>query len=890
MGQHAAHAAPKGLESLTVHEVLGDVVWRAARPSGELVYVSPTVEAMTGHPVGQFRRVHDLLARVDHRDDSDFLTTLLSGNPEPGKVDERYRFGHADGTYRWLRCRAVVRPEGLEADGIITDVTAEFEALEHSRQAMAQYRIIADDIPVPVVRLNQHAVVTYINQSAAERWGRTVAEIVGSSLLDLVHPTVRDATLAAHAEAMRVRSPIMRDVGVALDNGQERWTRWSITAVVNDRGDVVGTQGCALDLTNEKQLEKDLTAVLERFELAVSASGDGIFDVDRSSGRIRYSGQWPRILGYDDADLPESLDSWFDLIHPEDRSGVQESLAAFVAEPEKAIREEVRFQHKNGHPVHAVLRIVGRLGHDGRTQRLVGTIADMTGQVAATQRLSSAIENLGCGFAWFDENERLVLHNKLYVESAPHLCQHDKLSGLSFIDLVRESYASVITDADFDTYVKQRLEGLRQGGTQEMQLKTGEWRCLSARRTQENGTVLLVTDVTSLKWAEQRLADAIDAMHEGFMLLDPDLRIVIANRRCQEMYPISGHLLQPGRSYEEFARYGVYHGQYPDAVGREDAYLAEARQLWGQDYARVERRLDGGRWVLMSQRRCADGSIVALRTDLTTQKNREAELERARDQLIEQTNHLSQLTQALDIARAEAIAASKTKTHFLAHTSHELRTPLNAILGFSQIIRDETFGPVGTDAYLSYAGYIHDAGAHLLDLINDILDVARVESGNGAPDVEDIDPWQLTESCLRMLQELARERHISLTASVGETCSVVHADRRSIKQIIINLLSNAIKFTPAGGAVSLSIDNDHNGGTQFSVRDTGIGMTTEEIAKALELFGQVDSMLARESQGTGLGLPLVKSLAEAHGGHLDIQSTPGCGTVAVVHLPRLASN
>lgn len=230
--------------------------------------------------------------------------------------------------------------------------------------------------------------------------------------------------------------------------------------------------------------------------------------------------------------------------------------------------------------------------------------------------------------------------------------------------------------------------------------------------------------------------------------------------------------------------------------------------------------------------------------------------------------------------------ANRSKSQFLAAMSHELRTPLNAIIGFSQVIRDEHVGKLENEKYRDYAGSIHDSGQHLLELINDVLDVAKIESGSLQLQCEDVPLNKIVHAAERMVREQAVVRGLTFDVVVPSPSPVLHVDERRIKQVILNLFSNAVKFTESGGRIAFRLDEGaSDGGIAFVVEDTGIGMSAEGMEKALSPFGQVDSDLNRRFPGTGLGLPLSQELAELHGGTLTISSAPGTGTAIRIWLP-----
>jgi signal transduction histidine kinase len=240
---------------------------------------------------------------------------------------------------------------------------------------------------------------------------------------------------------------------------------------------------------------------------------------------------------------------------------------------------------------------------------------------------------------------------------------------------------------------------------------------------------------------------------------------------------------------------------------------------------------------------------------------------------------------ALRYAAEAAEIANRSKSEFLANMSHELRTPLNAIIGFTEMMAEEKFGPIGCARYQDYLNNVLESARHLLTLINEILDVAKIEAGKLELTEKDVDPTALIRAALRMMSETAERRGIELVERAPTAPVTLWADENKLRQILLNLLSNALKFTPEGGRVECDGQLDPDGGFRFEVRDTGIGIEAEDIRTALAPFGQVDSRLNRKHGGTGLGLPLSTSLAEAHDATLRLDSTPGEGTTVTLRLP-----
>ncbi len=250
------------------------------------------------------------------------------------------------------------------------------------------------------------------------------------------------------------------------------------------------------------------------------------------------------------------------------------------------------------------------------------------------------------------------------------------------------------------------------------------------------------------------------------------------------------------------------------------------------------------------------------------------------------------LAHALEEARDEALkkrfeaeTANASKTAFLANMSHELRTPLNAILGFSEIISQECFGPVGNERYRDYAGDIHSSGAHLLSLINDLLDVAKIEAGRMDIAPHPLDAARTFDIALKLVGAKAREKDQTLVISMDDDAPELWADERAVKQVLINLVSNAVKFTPVGGRIEVIGGRAANGDFQIRVRDNGPGIPPDKLDKIFSPFNQVDNRFDRQAGGTGLGLALVRGLVELHGGRAWMESEFGKGCSVFVTLP-----
>jgi len=919
----AAQAERERLSDILTN--MGDVVWSATLPDFVMTYVSPSIETVIGYPAERLMREPGLIDELTPPDDLALRNATLEQGMRSGRFDFTHRLRCADGSLRWVRCKAAVlydanrRPCRL--DGILSDITVEREALERARKSDALYRAVVDDQQEAIIRFRPDFTITFANRQYAAFYNLAPEDLLGVHMGDLLAPAEWMWVEREIATLSPVQPTCIHEYEKPLPGGVTRWIRWINRALFDGAGAVTEIQCVGHDVTDLKRLERELESGRELFALAVASSGDGIFDWNISSNEVWYSPRWKEMFGYGDDELPNTYETWEKLIHPDDKQRVLDRVDAYSRNPVGVLRSQARYRHRNGSIVHIESRMIQRQSDDDSQLRVVGAYTDVTAKVVAERRMRDAIESLSDGFAWFDADDRLIMHNERYLEFFPFLRGMGDLTGLPFIDMVCHPDGEVVRMADPETYVAARMKRHREGGSFELPLDGGGWVRVSERQTADRGIVSIWSDITELKQAQQRLLDAVAAMQEGFLLIGPDFKIILSNQRCREMYPVAGHLLMPGVAYEDFLRYAIAHGEFPEASGRPDDFLAEMMDiLRSRSDMRIERELAGGRWVLLSQRGMSDGSVVGIRTDLTAQKLRETELEAAHNQLEKQASTLVDLAEKLEQARQSAVEASKAKTRFLAHMSHELRTPLNAILGFAKLIEDELFGPIGVPKYHEYVGLIHESGTHLLSLINDVLDLSKIEAGRMELDRRGVSVEELAAASTRLMEGLAKDRGVKLLVEVLPGCRQVFGDERAIKQMIINLLSNALKFTPPGGRVTLSFAawNDAAGddaatgnaamgntatrnagerhastasgdgpygGAAVTVVDTGIGMSRDDIVKALDPFGQVDGEIARQHHGTGLGLPLVKAMAEAHGGWLKIESSPGEGTTMTIFLP-----
>ncbi|MDA0230719.1 MAG: ATP-binding protein [Proteobacteria bacterium] len=365
--------------------------------------------------------------------------------------------------------------------------------------------------------------------------------------------------------------------------------------------------------------------------------------------------------------------------------------------------------------------------------------------------------------------------------------------------------------------------------------------------------------------AKSQMLNAIESIAAGFALFDSDDTLIVCNSQFTTACPENEKMIRPGVKFEDMVRrYASTIDKFRSDRPACEAFVQSRLDHFRRSSGSFEYSTPSGSWYRVTDSRTQDGGGVIVQADITESKIRELQLLAAKD---------------------EADSVNRMKTEFLANMSHELRTPLNAIIGFSDIIEGEMFGPVTVPKYLEYISDIKHSGVHLLEVINDILDISKVESGTIILDRDNVDLDEVVETSLRLVMPRAEQKNLHLSAEIGADSPVMLGDRRRIVQLLLNLLSNAIKFTPEGGRIKTRVVRTGRGGVDVSVSDTGIGIQAQYVDKIADPFFQVDGTLARRHEGTGLGLTLCKMFVELHGGSLIVASEFGKGTVVTARFP-----
>jgi PAS domain S-box-containing protein len=670
-----------------------------------------------------------------------------------------------------------------------------------------------------------------------------------------------------------------REIPVRTKTGEERFFEIVVEEI---GGGVPMFLAIGRDVTERRRRDDSLRSS-EAVLRALLEFGTDIATVIGPDGTILFESPFTKdILGYGDDDITGT--NALDFTHPDDRPRVEAEFLAILAEPGKHTELEARFLHKDGTP-----RILHLAATNCLDRPAIGGVVIKARDVTERVKAEEARETSDHRLRQAQKSARMAVW-ELHLPSGRmswHL-ESGTLFGLAagerelatgqFLDHVHPDDRDALT-AVLARAVETRAESL----THEFRLRAiGDGylhvRALGGCIMDENGAPLFLAgvaqDVTeysvaleTLRQSEARLTEAQRMAKFGHWELD--LR-TFELLWTDELYDIFGlDKVSAGPTYDALMA----------AIHPDDRHILD--NAYNQSLA------DRLPYVITHRLRMADGAIKWVEERCVTEFDAGGNplVSRGTTQDITERK-LTEL--AVISARDEAVVANRAKSEFLANMSHELRTPLNAILGFSEMMEQEVFGPIGVPKYREYIGDILKSGRHLLDVLSDIMDVSRVEVGKIDFEPEEMSVRQLADACKVIVGGRIREKRQRFSVAIRKGARTVHADPRLARQVLLNLLSNALKFTPEGGRIELTARRTRAGEIALSVADTGIGIAPRDIARVVEPFVRVESALARAYEGTGLGLALTKSFMELHGGRLEVESRLGKGTTVTVYFPAPA--
>jgi len=769
-----------------------------------------------------------------------------------------------------------------DGDGRITrlivfgvEVTEKKEAEEALKDSEERFRDLTEGSLEGILVLDTNAKPLFANAAAAEMFGYDSPEAMCAvASLDVHLPAEeRDRIAAYRLDRLAGKpAPTKYEIVAKRTDGSTFW--YQIFTRTIDWWGQKAVQATLQDITEQKQAE----AALKRSEANLAAAQRmahmGSWEWDYLTETMTWSDEQYRIFGYEPGSFEPSPELVHAHIHPDDRTdflvNVQRTYQDGLGEYEneyRVVRNDgsVRYIHSRGE---------AEFDDAGRPIMLRGTALDITDRKLAEIGIDQTLQRFkdfarsASDFFWeMDETLRFSYFSERFAE----------VTGVDPEELVGKTREEAVIPNVDPAVWQQQLADLAahrpfRGFVHPRTRPDGEVVTLSINGSpifDEQGTFKgyrgTGSDITERTRAETlvaRLGRIVDGSSNEIYVFDADtLKFTLVNYGARDNL---------GYTMEELAELTPVDIK-PDMTL--DALQAKVQPL--RDH--VEKQI-----AFETVHKRKDGSLYPVEVRLQLM---DAESPPVFAAIIVDTTARKETVARLKQAKTEAELANRSKSEFLANMSHELRTPLNAIIGFSELMQREAFGPLGDEQYKVYAKDIYDSGSHLLSLICDILDLSKIEAGKMDLSEEEVDVARAVGVCRRIIDVRAEEAGLALQTRLNSDLPRIRIDERAFKQIVLNLMSNAVKFTPPGGRVSVDARVDGAGRFVVEVSDTGIGIAAEDISKALMPFGQVENLLTREHQGTGLGLPLVNSLVEQQDGTMTIDSEPNRGTTVTIVFP-----
>ena len=669
---------------------------------------------------------------------------------------------------------------------------------------------------------------------------------------------------------------------------RQRGIRRILATVTVERaadGSAIRLRGTAQDVTELRAVETDLRASQERLDLVLDGTGISLWDWDIPSGQYKFDRRMLERMGYGPDEVDPSTSAWDALMHPDDRKAMLSAIDDHVGGRSALFQAIYRVRAKNGDWRWILSR--GRSVEqtaDGTPLRMSGTHLDITDLKQTELALRRSDER----FRALAESSRAIpweadfnTYRITYVGP-----QIEAVVGFAAKEWVeKDLWPERLHPDDRDRVLREAAEYSGAGIDHNL-----EYRLIAA-----DGRVVWIRDLVSVNkaddgqtWLYGAMVDVTEQKQIEQTLRESEARYRQAERVAGLIHWSSvgdGRWETPKLTFSDTAGafFGLPIGSLPTTAAEYIDTLVhpdDRDKVW-RSFAEVTREKTE-EFTLEYRIQRKDGSVAAVSEIGRQLLSADGKLQSFGT--IQDVTERKQTEDALRRAQMEAEIANRAKSQFLANVSHELRTPLNAIIGFSEIMNGELMGPLGSSLYKGYANDIHESGRHLLAIINDILDLSRVEAGQTALNESPIEIDKLVSACLILVRGKAHAGGLTIAIEAPANMPEVVGDERLLKQALLNLLSNAIKFTPKGGAIRISTRTT-KAGIEIAVMDSGIGMSESELAKVAKPFVQLENWLVRKYEGTGLGLSIAKAFCELHGGRLEIISAPGRGTTATIHLP-----
>jgi len=705
-----------------------------------------------------------------------------------------------------------------------------------------------------------------------------------------VHPDDRKKVLTKWSSAVKSGQGYIVDHRVVHPDGTIRHVRERAEVLLDDDGKARRVQGTVQDITDQTIAERALANNEALFRSISESALDLISIVDIEGTIIYESPSVKPILGYEVTDLVGR--NLFEIAHPDDHELITSVFTRMLEEEEPDEGTDLpilRFQHQDGswRNLESRGQFLPQRGSGPRQVLVVNR--DVTERLEA-KSLKLENEDKFKDFAeassdWFWETDEHLC----YIEPEFSNVSQSKLSlpenavGRPRIEVLRDASIEEnradeekwnehervmkahepFRDFCFSRYLDNgEIAHVRASGVPWFD-NDGTFRGYRGTAKEETEEVNLLREQAIIR---ARMLDAMESLRDGLVVFDAADRVIFYNSVYEELFEsVAPGALEMGQTFETLTRNWVIASGYNLKAGEIEEIIQGRLEDHNNPPTQRTYQWGNGRWVQVMEQRTSEGGIVLVQHDITEMVVTEHELREAKQ---------------------EAELANHAKSEFLANMSHELRTPLNAILGFSELLQREPFGALGDQRYHEYSDHIHDSGNHLLEIVNDILDLSRIEAGKLELTEEELDVAESADRVFMMMEGRAINGRIILQNNIPRDLPLIKADSRIFRQILLNLLSNAVKFSLPGGEVSLSASLNANSELKIAVQDQGIGIAEDDIDRIMRPFGQADESQTRRFEGVGLGLPLTNSFVKLHDGELDIVSQPDAGTTVNLTFPK----
>ena len=777
---------------------------------------------------------------------------------------------------RQTKAQLIEELEGLESELAETRLAkgARNDAVAGTAwESEALVQAVFENSPAAILLKDPDGIYLKANRTWYEWFNPDGEDILGKTVYDFYDKDHADEVTALDREVVKTGEGVSNELKIPLTDGRVLDGTLHKFPIHGADGKVIAVGGIHFDVSEVKQAEEALKQSQNRLNEALQSLQQGFALYDADDRLIAFNDEYEH-LRPGAKEIMEKGGTFEDVI----RKNIEyEIIPEAYGREEEFIKERIK-EHQN--PEGTIIRRFrdGSWSQIEEVRTPSGGIAILFTDITDLKRAEEALVKSEALFRAVVNHTPAKIHIK-DVEGRYTLINKEAASLFGITDEEGRGKTS------FDLFPKEVAEAFT--AHDKGVIESGQALEEEEEFTKEDGihTYLTVkfpiydldgvsgvgavgTDITERKKAEKsnaRLNTAISALSEGISLYDADNRLVFFNEQSRKFNERIIDILAPGLHHEDLLRAHIKKGSLPEAIGREEEWIKERLERRRNPRAPFEMQIHDGIWLRVREQRLPDGGTLTMTSDITERVKGEAALREAMEM---------------------ADYANRAKTEFLANMSHELRTPLNSILGFSEVMMMGDLGNHGDSKYREYAKDIHYSGSHLLSLINEVLDLSKLEVGEVAIDEDDIDVTEVIKTCIKMVKMRSSEKETSISTNLNAGLPHLRVDELRFKQILINLLGNAIKFTPPDGDVSVSARVNGIGEYIIEVEDTGVGIAAVDIPKVLEPFGQVHDILTRHHEGSGLGLHLAKSFTELHGGTLNIESTPGEGTTVILMFPK----